>query len=80
MGSGVFGWIPGGEFDIHYVLLLCASILVTAILASGLLGKRACPGMGEGEGEGACGWNLDGESDIHHVLLVCASNLVTASL
>ena len=39
LAAVIFGWIPDGEFNIHHVLLLCASSLVTASLASGILGK-----------------------------------------
>lgn len=35
----LFGWLPDGEFNIDDVLLLCASSLVTASLASGILGS-----------------------------------------
>lgn len=35
----LFGWLPDGEFNIDDVLLLCASSLVTASLASGILGR-----------------------------------------
>lgn len=34
----IFGWIPEGTFNIHHALLLCASSLVTASLASFVLG------------------------------------------
>ncbi|XP_071484764.1 solute carrier family 41 member 1-like [Diadema antillarum] len=34
----LFGWIPDGEFNIHHTLLLCASSMVTASLASAILG------------------------------------------
>eukprot|EP00057_Strongylocentrotus_purpuratus_P032842 XP_789072.1 PREDICTED: solute carrier family 41 member 1 [Strongylocentrotus purpuratus] len=34
----LFGWIPDGEFDINHTLLLCASSMVTASLASAGLG------------------------------------------
>lgn len=34
----VMGWIPDGEFDLHHTLLLCASSVVTASLASLILG------------------------------------------
>ncbi|XP_043224425.1 solute carrier family 41 member 1-like isoform X1 [Amphibalanus amphitrite] len=34
----VMGWIPDGELDIHHTLLLCASSVVTASLASLILG------------------------------------------
>lgn len=36
----VMGWIPEGLFDIIHALLLCASALVTASLASFILGKE----------------------------------------
>ncbi|XP_037091563.1 solute carrier family 41 member 1-like [Pollicipes pollicipes] len=35
----VMGWIPDGEFNIHHTLLLCASSVVTASLASLVLGS-----------------------------------------
>ncbi|XP_033114565.1 solute carrier family 41 member 1-like [Anneissia japonica] len=35
----LMGWIPDGELDFNHTLLLCASSLVTASLASGLLGS-----------------------------------------
>ncbi|PIK53003.1 putative solute carrier family 41 member 1 [Apostichopus japonicus] len=35
----LFGWLPDGEFSLDDVLLLCASSLVTASLASGILGS-----------------------------------------
>ncbi|KAJ8265117.1 hypothetical protein COCON_G00142160 [Conger conger] len=34
----VFGWVPEGHFDIHHALLLCASSVATAFIASLLLG------------------------------------------
>ena len=35
----VMGWILDGEFNIHHATLLCASSLVTATLASLVLGS-----------------------------------------
>ncbi|XP_071960735.1 solute carrier family 41 member 1-like isoform X2 [Antedon mediterranea] len=35
----LMGWIPDGELNISHTLLLCASSLVTASLASGILGS-----------------------------------------
>ncbi|ESO84259.1 hypothetical protein LOTGIDRAFT_184369 [Lottia gigantea] len=34
----VFGWIPEGKFDLHHGLLLCASSIFTASIASLILG------------------------------------------
>ena len=34
----ILGWIPEAEFDIHHGLLLCASSLLTASIASFVLG------------------------------------------
>lgn len=34
----VMGWIPDGTFDIHHALLLCASSMLTAAVASFVLG------------------------------------------
>ncbi|XP_053974247.1 solute carrier family 41 member 1-like [Hylaeus volcanicus] len=34
----ILGWIPEARFDIHHALLLCSSALVTAFVASFLLG------------------------------------------
>lgn len=34
----VMGWVPEGKFDVAHGLLLCASSLVTASLASFVLG------------------------------------------
>lgn len=33
------GWIPKGEFNFDHALLLCASSMLTASLASFVLGK-----------------------------------------
>jgi len=38
MAAMIMGWIPEGKFDIDHGLLLCASSLVTASLASFVLG------------------------------------------
>lgn len=35
----VMGWIPDGNFDIHHAFLLCASSMLTAALASFVLGQ-----------------------------------------
>ena len=35
----VFGWIPEGKFDVQHGFLLCASSVVTASLASFVLGE-----------------------------------------
>ena len=35
----IFGWIPKGTFDIHHGFILCASSVVTASLASLILGE-----------------------------------------
>ena len=35
----VMGWVLDGEFNIHHATLLCASSLVTATLASFILGS-----------------------------------------
>lgn len=38
LAAVILGWIPEAQFDIHHGLLLCASALVTASVASFLLG------------------------------------------
>ncbi|XP_071804398.1 solute carrier family 41 member 1-like [Asterias amurensis] len=38
MAAALMGYIPDGEINIYHILLLCASSLVTASLASGILG------------------------------------------
>ncbi|KAH0559024.1 hypothetical protein KQX54_000690 [Cotesia glomerata] len=38
LAAVIFGWIPEAHFNIHHGLLLCASALVTASVASFLLG------------------------------------------
>lgn len=38
MAAVAMGWIPDGQFDIHHALLLCASSVLTASLASFVLG------------------------------------------
>ena len=35
----ILGWIPEGKFDINHGLLLCASSVLTAAIASFVLGK-----------------------------------------
>lgn len=36
----IFGWIPEGQFKIGHAVLLCASSVATAFIASLLLGER----------------------------------------
>lgn len=36
----IMGWVPEGKFDVAHGLLLCASSLVTAALASFVLGEQ----------------------------------------
>lgn len=38
MAAVVMGWVPEGEFDIHHAMLLCASSVLTASVASFVLG------------------------------------------
>ncbi|KAI1892462.1 hypothetical protein AGOR_G00133610 [Albula goreensis] len=38
MAAVLFGWVPEGHFDIHHAVLLCASSVATAFIASLLLG------------------------------------------
>lgn len=38
----ILGWVPKGEFRLDHALLLCASSLATASLASLVLGKIIC--------------------------------------
>ena len=38
LAAVILGWIPKNKFDIHHGLLLCASSLVTASIASFVLG------------------------------------------
>lgn len=38
LAAVILGWVPEAHFDIHHGLLLCASALVTASVASFLLG------------------------------------------
>uniref|UniRef100_A0A0C9R820 Slc41a2_3 protein n=1 Tax=Fopius arisanus TaxID=64838 RepID=A0A0C9R820_9HYME len=38
LAAVILGWIPEAQFDVHHGLLLCASALVTASVASFLLG------------------------------------------
>ncbi|GBP40039.1 Solute carrier family 41 member 2 [Eumeta japonica] len=38
MAAVAMGWIPSGEFDIHHAMLLCASSVLTASVASFVLG------------------------------------------
>ena len=39
LAAMIMGWVPEGKFDLAHGLLLCASSLVTASLASFVLGK-----------------------------------------
>ena len=39
LAAVVMGWVLKGKFDIHHASLLCASSLVTATLASFILGS-----------------------------------------
>lgn len=39
----VFGWIPDGHFSIDHAVLLCASSVATAFIASLVLGERQTP-------------------------------------
>jgi len=36
----IFGWIPEGNFNMGHAVLLCASSVATAFIASLLLGER----------------------------------------
>jgi hypothetical protein len=36
----IMGWVPEGKFDVAHGLLLCASSLVTASVASFVLGEQ----------------------------------------
>lgn len=36
----IFGWIPDGHFSLDHAVLLCASSVATAFIASLVLGKR----------------------------------------
>lgn len=38
MAAVAMGWIPDGQFDIHHAMLLCASSVLTAAVASFVLG------------------------------------------
>lgn len=38
LAAVILGWVPEAQFDIHHALLLCASALVTASVASFVLG------------------------------------------
>ncbi|KAH3819943.1 hypothetical protein DPMN_121687 [Dreissena polymorpha] len=38
----VMGWIPDGKFNMQHALLLCASSMCTAALASFVLGRHGC--------------------------------------
>ena len=40
MVAMVMGWIPDGEFNFHHGILLCASSVFTAAVASLILGTR----------------------------------------
>lgn len=35
----IMGWIPEGKFNLHHGLLLCASSVLTAAVASFVLGE-----------------------------------------
>lgn len=39
----IFGWIPDGHFSLDHAVLLCASSVATAFIASLVLGKRQIP-------------------------------------
>lgn len=39
LAAMIMGWVPEGKFDLNHGMLLCASSLVTASLASFVLGK-----------------------------------------
>ena len=39
LAAMLLAWIPEGKFDIHHAFLLCASSVLTAALASFILGK-----------------------------------------
>ncbi|XP_038068541.1 solute carrier family 41 member 1-like [Patiria miniata] len=39
IAAAIMGYIPDGEINIYHILLLCASSMVTASLASGILGS-----------------------------------------
>ena len=43
MFAMVMGWIPEGKFNMHHALLLCASSMCTAALASFVLGEFSMP-------------------------------------
>jgi len=36
----ILGWIPDGHFDVNHALILCTSSVVTASIASFVLGER----------------------------------------
>lgn len=36
----IFGWIPDGHFSLDHAVLLCASSVATAFIASLVLGRR----------------------------------------
>jgi solute carrier family 41 len=40
LAAMIMGWVPEGKFDVAHGLLLCASSLVTASLASFMLGEQ----------------------------------------
>jgi solute carrier family 41 len=40
LAAMIMGWVPEGKFDVAHGLLLCASSLVTASLASFVLGEQ----------------------------------------
>jgi solute carrier family 41 len=40
LAAMIMGWVPEGKFDVAHGLLLCASSLVTAAVASFMLGEQ----------------------------------------
>lgn len=40
LAAMIMGWVPEGKFDVAHGLLLCASSLVTASVASFVLGEQ----------------------------------------
>ena len=42
MAAVIFRWVPSDQFNIHHAFLMCASSLITASLASLLLGGVMC--------------------------------------
>lgn len=43
----IFGWIPEGHFRLGHAVLLCASSVATAFIASLLLGMTSAQGVGD---------------------------------